>query len=108
LIPNSPTTCPLKERLRHVVVEIVWHSTPSGVPARACIAIISATSQPVSNISVYRDQAWWETHSQSGSSWSGMSELKFQSFPAPWQSTTTISVAPAALAPRTAALISSV
>jgi len=37
-----------------------------------------------------------------------MSELNDQPLPAPWQSMTTISVAPAALAPRTAALISSV
>ena len=37
-----------------------------------------------------------------------MSELNVQPLPAPWQSMTTISVAPAAFAPRTAALISSV
>ena len=36
-----------------------------------------------------------------------MSELNVQPLPAPWQSMTTISVAPAAFAPRTAALISS-
>ena len=39
---------------------------------------------------------------------SAISELKLQAGRAPWQSMTTISVAPAALAPRTAALISSV
>ena len=48
------------------------------------------------------------TNSQAGSSRSGISELNDQPLPAPWQSMTTISVAPAALAPRTAALISSV
>ena len=48
------------------------------------------------------------THSQSGSSWSGISELNVHPLPAPWQSMTTISVAPAAFAPRTHALISSV
>ena len=48
------------------------------------------------------------TYSQSGSSRSGTSELNENSAPAPWQSITTISVAPAAFAPRTAALISSV
>ena len=37
-----------------------------------------------------------------------MSELNVQPPPAPWQSMTTISVAPAAFAPRTAALISCV
>src|SRR5579862_989708 len=37
-----------------------------------------------------------------------MNELKYHPPPAPWQSTATISVAPAAFAPRTAALISSV
>jgi hypothetical protein len=37
-----------------------------------------------------------------------MSELNVQPLPAPWQSMTTISSAPARFAPRTAALISSV
>ena len=37
------------------------------------------------------------THSQSGSSWSGISELNVHPFPAPWQSMTTTSVAPAGL-----------
>jgi hypothetical protein len=49
----------------------------------------------------------WTTYSHAGSSRSGTSELKSQPLPAPWQSMTTISVAPAAFAPRTA-LISSV
>jgi len=46
----------------------------------------------------------WPTWSRS----SGRSELNVQPLPAPWQSMTTISVAPARFAPRTAALISSV
>jgi hypothetical protein len=57
---------------------------------------------------VYSVQRLCTTHSQSGSSSSGRSELKVQPPPAPWQSITTTSLAPAALAPRTAALISSV
>ena len=82
--------------------------TPSGVPAFACMATNSAASQPCSRNSVYSVHSCWTTYSQSGSSWSWISELKLQPFPAPWQSITTISVAPAALAPRIAALISSV
>ena len=57
---------------------------------------------------MYSVQFSWTTNSQSGSSSSGTSELNDHSLPAPWQSITTISVAPAVFAPRTAALISSV
>src|SRR4029453_13721650 len=67
---------------------------------------IRAMSQPFSSSSVYRDHAWPLTQSHSISS--GMKELNVQPLPAPWQSTATISVAPPAPAPRTAALISSV
>ena len=48
------------------------------------------------------------TDSIIASSSSGINELKVQPPPAPWQSMTTISAAPTAFAPRTAALISSV
>ncbi len=44
---------------------------------------------------MYSVHSFWTTHSQPGSSSSGRSELKVQPFPAPWQSMTTISVAPA-------------
>ena len=57
---------------------------------------------------MYSVHSFCTTHSQSGSSSSGTRLLKSHPLPAPWQSMTTISVAPAALAPRTAALISSV
>ena len=82
--------------------------TPSGVPAFACMPMKSAASQPSSRTPVYSVHSFWTTHSQSGSSSSGTRLLKSQPLPAPWQSMTTTSVAPAALAPRTAALISSV
>ena len=49
---------------------------------------------------MYSVQSSCTTNSQSGSSRSGTSELNDHSFPAPWQSITTISVAPAAFAPR--------
>ena len=61
----------------------------------------------VEEVRVFRPVSW-TTNSQAGSRSSGISELNDHSWPAPWQSITTISVAPAALAPRTAALISSV
>ena len=57
---------------------------------------------------MYSVQSSWTTYSQSGWRRSGTSELNDHSLPAPWQSMTTISVAPAAFAPRIAALISSV
>ncbi len=57
---------------------------------------------------MYSVHSLWTTYSQPGSSASGSSELNVQPSPAPWQSMTTISVAPPALAPRTAALISAV
>ena len=82
--------------------------TPFGVPARACIPTKSAASQPCSRNSVYSVHSSWTTYSHAGSRSSGMSELNVQPLPAPWQSMTTISVAPADFAPRTAALISSV
>ena len=50
---------------------------------------------------MYSVQCCWTTNSQSGSSRSGISELNDQPPPAPWQSMTTISFAPAAFAPRT-------
>ena len=56
---------------------------------------------------MYSVHSSWTTNSQAGSSSSGISELNVHPLPAPWQSMTTISVAPAAFAPRTAALISS-
>ncbi len=68
----------------------------------------SAASQPDSRSPVYSVQCSCTTYSQPGSTRSGISELNVQPLPAPWQSMTTISVAPAARAPRTAALISSV
>ena len=82
--------------------------TPRSEPDFECMATNSAASQPCSRNAVYSVHSLWTTHSQSGSSRSGTSELKSQPLPAPWQSMTTISVAPAAFAPRTAALISSV
>ena len=51
-MPTSPTSSSLNRRLRQPVVEIVWHITPSGVFARACMPTNTAASQPVSNISV--------------------------------------------------------
>ena len=107
-MPVSPTETPLKQRLRQSRPEIVWLMTPSPGPAFACMPTKSAASQPSSRNSVYSVHSSWTTHSQSGSSSSGTSELNVQPLPAPWQSMTTISVAPAAFAPRTAALISSV
>jgi len=74
----------------------------------ACMPTKSAASQPASRKLVYSVHSCCTTYSQAGSSSSGTSELKSYAPPAPWQSMTTISVAPAAVAPRTAALISSV
>ena len=68
----------------------------------------SAASAPLSRNAVYSVHESWTTKSHASSSSSGISELKSHSSPAPWQSMTTISVAPAAFAPRTAAFISSV
>ena len=72
------------------------------------MAMNSAASQPSSRKPVYSVHWSWTTNSQPGSSWSGISELNDDPPPAPWQSMTTISVAPPARAPRMAALISSV
>ena len=108
LMPDSPTSVPLNARLRQPVPETVWLSTPSGVPAIACMPTSSAASQPCSRNSVYSVHSCWTTKSQRGSSRSGISELNVQPSPAPWQSITTTSVAPPVNAPRTAALISSV
>ena len=108
LIPVSPTSVPLKRRLCHAWPETVWDRTPSAVPAIACMPTKSAASQPASRKPVYSVHSCCTTYSQAGSRRSGTSELKSYAPPAPWQSMTTISVAPAAFAPRTAALISSV
>ena len=108
LIPVSPTSVSLNQRFCHAWPETVWLSTPSRTPARACMPTKSAASQPSSRKPVYSVQCSWTTNSQAGSRRSGSRELNVQPLPAPWQSMTTISVAPAALAPRTAALISSV
>ena len=62
----------------------------------ACIPTNKAASHPSSRNSVYSVHSLCTTHSQSGWSWSGIRELNVQPFPAPWQSMTTISVAPAA------------
>src|ERR671923_56245 len=83
LIPVSPTRTPLKRRFRHDCPETVWFSTPSGTPARACIATRSAASQPSSRNAVYSVQRSWTTYSQAGSSRSGTRELKSQPLPAP-------------------------
>ena len=107
-MPVSPTSVPLKRRLRQAVPETVWFMPPSAVPAMACMPTNRAASQPCSRNPVYSVHSCWTTNSQSGSSWSGISELNVHAPPAPWQSMTTISVAPPARAPRTAALISSV
>src|SRR4051812_31179718 len=108
LIPVSPTRVPLNQRFCHSCPDTVWLSTPFGAPFIACIPTKRAASQPDSRNAVYSVHSCWTTNSQSGSSRSGTSELNDQPPPAPWQSMTTISVAPAAFAPRTAALISSV
>ena len=108
MIPVSPTDTPLNLRSCHASPETVCERTPSGVPAFACIPTKSAASQPLMRKSVYSVQCSWTTNSHAGSISSGMSELKLHPPPAPWQSMTTISVAPPALAPRIAALISSV
>ena len=107
-MPASPTSVPLNARLRQPVPETVWFMTPSAVPAIACMPTKSAASQPCSRNSVYSVHSCCTTKSQRGSSRSGISELKVQPPPAPWQSITTTSVAPPVKAPRTAALISSV
>src|SRR5439155_282608 len=70
--------------------------------------LLNACLAPASRNSVYSVQWLWTTYSQAESSFSGTSELNVHPAPAPWQSITTISVAPAAFAPRTAALISCV
>ena len=108
LIPVSPTSVPLNQRFCHSWPDTVWLSTPFGAPFMACMPTKSAASQPDSRNAVYSVQCCWTTNSQSASSSSGISELNDHPPPAPWQSITTISVAPAAFAPRTAALISSV
>ncbi len=108
LMPTSPTVVPLKRRLRHLVELTVCESTPRSAPALACWPTNSATSQPLSSISVYSVHSCCTTNSQRASSASGISELNDQSPPAPWQSITTTSVASAANAPRTVALSSSV
>ena len=107
-MPVSPTSVPLNQRFWKFGPETVWLSTPSAVPARACMPTKSAASTPCSRNSVYSVHWSWTTNSQSGSRSSGISELNVYPPPAPWQSIATISVAPAAFAPRTAALISSV
>ena len=108
LMPTSPTAVSPNRSSCQLVLETVCESTPRAEPAIACIPIISAASQPRSSGSVYSVQALCTTNSQRSSSRSAISELNEWSPPAPWQSMTTMSVAPAAAAPRTAALISSV
>jgi hypothetical protein len=107
-MPVSPTSTPLNRRRHHDEPLTVWASTPSRVPAIACMPTKSAASTPVSRKVVYSVHSFCTTNSHAGSSSSGISELNVQPSPAPWQSMTTISVAPAAFAPRTAALISPV
>ena len=107
-MPVSPTTWPLNQRFCQDSPETVWLRMPSRVPARACMPTNSAASQPASRAPVYSVQCSCTTYSQPGSRCSGSRELKLQGPPAPWQSMTTISVAPPARAPRTAALISAV
>ena len=100
---------PLKpQRVASSVLETVCDITPRALPAIACMPIISAASQPSSNGSVYSVHALCTTNSQRASSSSGSSELNEWSPPAPWQSMTTTSSAPASKAPRTAAFISAV
>ena len=108
LIPVSPTRTPLNQRFCQTWPETVWFMTPRRVPAIACMPTNSAASTPLSRNSVYSVHSSWTTKSHASSSNSGISELNIHSSPAPWQSIATISVAPAAFAPRTAALISSV
>ena len=108
LIPVSPTETPLNRRSCQSRAETVWERTPSGVPALACMPISTAASQPAASAPVYSVHSFCTTHSQRGSSSSGSSELNDRSPPAPWQSMTTTSSAPALNAPRTAALISAV
>ncbi len=107
-MPTSPTGVPLKRSSCQFVLLTVCDITPRSLPAIACMPIMSAASQPCSNASVYSVHSLWTTNSQRSSTSSGSSELNERSPPAPWQSITTTSSAPARNAPRTAALISAV
>ena len=87
--------------------EIVWFMTPSRVPARACMPTKSAASQPrLEELRVLRPLVLNDQLAV-GIEVLGHEGVERPPFPAPWQSMTTISVAPPAFAPRTAALISS-
>ena len=82
-MPVSPTSVPLNQRFWKLGPETVWLSTPSAVPARACMPTKSAASTPCSRKAVYSVQCSWTTNSQPGSSSSGTSELKSFPLPAP-------------------------
>ena len=76
LMPVSPTCVPLNQRFCHAWPETVWLSTPSAVPAIACMPTKSAASQPSSRKPVYSVHSSWTTYSHAGSRSSGISELK--------------------------------
>ena len=108
LIPVSPTSMSLNQRFCQARPETVWLSTPSRDPgARVHPDEERGVAALLEEARVLRP-VLLDDELAAGSSRSGRSELNVQPLPAPWQSMTTISVAPAGLAPRTAALISSV
>ena len=95
LMPTSPTSTPLKYSACQLVEDTVCESTPRSAPAIACWPMNRAASQPCSRKPVYSVQRVCTTNSARGSSRSGTRLLNERSPPAPWQSITTTSVAPA-------------
>jgi hypothetical protein len=98
----------LNQRLCQSRPETVWFMTPSLRPGHRVHADEERGVAARSRNAVYSVHSSWTTNSQPRSRSSGSSELNVQPSPAPWQSMTTISVAPPPSRPRTAALISSV
>src|SRR5207245_5095377 len=83
LMPVSPTSTPLKRSRHHDEPLTVCASTPSRVPATACIPTKSAASIPDSRNSVYSVHSFCTTYSHSGSSSSRMRELNVPPSPPP-------------------------